>query len=65
MRFRLPGVIAAVSVLAILAGPAARGESLASQRDAVAAALSAADRGRLDLATAARLQDHPLGGWLE
>ena len=52
-------------VAAIVAAPAARSETLAQQRAEVSAAFAAAERGQLDLAGAARLQRHPLGGWLE
>jgi hypothetical protein len=49
----------------IVAASAAQGESPSVRRSEVQAAFEAADRGQLKLADVARLQSHPLSGWLE
>lgn len=49
----------------ILAPAMARSEPLSAQRETVASAFAAAERGSLDLAEARRHADHPLAGWLE
>lgn len=49
----------------IVAASAAQGESPTVRRAEVRSAFEAADRGRLTLADVARLQSHPLSGWLE
>ena len=50
---------------AIVAAGSAHGDPLDARRAEVQAAFAAADRGELTLRDAARLQSHPLGGWLE
>ncbi|MCZ8115815.1 lytic transglycosylase domain-containing protein [Silanimonas sp.] len=49
----------------IVAVSAAHGETASVRRAEVQAAFDAADRGQLTLADVARLQSHPLSGWLE
>ena len=49
----------------IVAASAARGESATARRAEVQAAFEAAERGQLTLTGVARLQSHPLSGWLE
>ena len=49
----------------IVAASAAHGESAAARRGEVQAAFESAERGQLTLADVARLQTHPLSGWLE
>ena len=49
----------------ILAASAAQGEPAATRRAEVQAAFDQAERGQLTLAEVARLQSHPLAGWLE
>ena len=49
----------------IVAASEAQGESPSERRSEVQAAFEAADRGQLKLADVARLQSHPLSGWLE
>ena len=51
--------------LGIVAAGSLRGETLDAQRPDVQAAFAAAERGELTLRDAARLQRHPLGGWLQ
>lgn len=63
-RMRIPFCSLALAA-AILTAGTAHGESLQAQRAEVQAAFAAADRGELTLRDAARLQSHPLGGWLE
>ncbi|MFT3805764.1 hypothetical protein [Arenimonas sp.] len=50
-------------LLIVLAGDAAA-QPVTATRSELLAAFSAADQGRLDAATAARLSNHPLSGWL-
>lgn len=57
--------ILAVVVGGIVAAGDVRGEPLEARRAEVEAAFNAATRGELTLRDAARLQSHPLGGWLE
>ena len=62
MRILIRSIIVST---AIVAAASAAGESLQSQRASVTQAFAAAERGELTLRDAARLQSHPLGGWLE
>lgn len=62
MRILLPFL---ALVGGIVAASAARGEPLDKRRADVQAAFTAAERGELMLRDVARLQSHPLGGWLE
>ena len=57
--------VSLVVIGGIVAASAARGESPTARRAEVQAAFEAADRGQLTLADVARLQTHPLSGWLE
>jgi len=60
-------IVPALSVFAaaIVAAGTAFGDSRDARRAEVLAAFNAAERGELTLRDAARLQAHPLGGWLE
>ncbi len=51
--------------LLITASAIAGADTLASQRPSVQAALDLAEQGKLDDAGIARLQNHPLAGWIE
>lgn len=63
MRLTLPLLVLLLPL--ILAPATARSEPLSAQREAVASAFAAAERGSLTLAEARRHADHPLAGWLE
>lgn len=52
-------------IAAIVAASPALGEPLDARRAEIQAAFAAAERGELTLADVARLQSHPLSGWLE
>jgi soluble lytic murein transglycosylase len=55
----------AVVIGVIVAATGAQGEPAATRRAEVQAAFESAERGQLTLRDVARLQSHPLSGWLE